>query len=197
MGAENLVPTGIRSPNFSARNESLYRLRCLPRLKRLYQTFHISHFFSVPHLSHSHLCNGPNNIWGRTQTCEEHLYANLFHHVLLLVFSGQITLTAHSSDSLNIIPLRKKRSMSWYSHGDGILSSFLGQTAVSRYWNFPTFRELTPFPKRWKSFNILTRLSARENFIEGRLSFTPIQFTSLDGRPKKIFSNKRRKMFVI
>ena len=111
MGAENLVPTGIRSPNFSARNESLYRLRCLLTssgfIKLLYEIF-MSHFFSVPHLSHSHLCNGPNNIWGRTQTCEEHLYDNLLHHLLLLVFLGEITLTAHFSDSLTIITLRKK-----------------------------------------------------------------------------------------
>ena len=52
-GAENLAATGIRSPDRSARSESLYRLRCLgPQL-----TCNHVYLWYVCVINNKHVCN--------------------------------------------------------------------------------------------------------------------------------------------
>jgi hypothetical protein len=64
-GAENLAPTGIRSPNRPARTESLYRLR-YPGPQILCTNFNL--FINTPILIHFRWCKVPEEDPGKVET---------------------------------------------------------------------------------------------------------------------------------
>ena len=71
IGAENLAPTGIRSPDFPARSESLYRLRHLGPYAMHMRRFILSsvtwpalrYFSALSHKRHVFVTKLLNKIW--------------------------------------------------------------------------------------------------------------------------------------